>query len=246
MECKIKIIAGPEAGQEFAVGSVETYLGRSPRCAVKLGNHSISYEHAVISREGDEYFIENLSANGTLVNSDRITAKTRLRARDQIRLGQETMLRVESLPATSRSGGSRRTLLVALLLVMIAGAAVVLLDPFSSSASYNWAHAYAVFQPFVERQVQAHQLAPESADVFRDAWRHQQAGDKDLAAKDWIKMRVLLEDSDPRTNIRKLNRERGVPALASILNANANAPDSSDEDLYAALLQFVMLMEQRR
>jgi len=246
MECKIKIIAGPEAGQEFAVGAIETYLGRSPRCAVKLGNHSISYEHAVISREGSEYFIENLSANGTLVNNERITAKPPLRGRDQIRLGQETMLRVESLPAAASAGSSRRTLLIVLLLLMLVGAVVVVIDPFSGTPSYNWAHAYSVLRPFVDRQAQAHQFAPETADVFREAWRHQQAGEKDLAAKAWIRMRVLLEDSDPRTGIRDLNRRRGVPALASILKGGADSPEPSDDDSYAALLQFVTLMEQRR
>src|SRR5689334_4238778 len=110
MACTIKILSGPEGNQEFSLNGGESFLGRSQRCTVKLTSPSISYEHAVITREADDYFIENLSAHGTFVNGDRITTKTRIRLRDQIRLGSEVSARITSLPAAAGGGPARRWL----------------------------------------------------------------------------------------------------------------------------------------
>jgi len=41
MDCTLKIIAGPEAGQEFVCAGPETYLGRSQRCVVRLSSGAL-------------------------------------------------------------------------------------------------------------------------------------------------------------------------------------------------------------
>src|ERR1051325_11585441 len=101
MSCTLKITAGPDTGQLHECTTDQTLLGRSPRCNIRLSSPAISFEHALISRTGDEFFIENLSAAGTFLNNQRLAARPRLRAKDQIRLGPDTILRVESLPAGS-------------------------------------------------------------------------------------------------------------------------------------------------
>src|SRR5436305_1766650 len=127
MDLTLKSVAGPEKGQEFVCSGPETYLGRSQRCTIRLTSAAISFEHALISRQGDAFFIENLSANGTLLNNQRLggsatasgagaPAKTRLRQKDTIQLGPETVLHVESLPAAASGSSPKRWLLVALLL----------------------------------------------------------------------------------------------------------------------------------
>src|SRR4051812_9223772 len=108
MNCTLKIISGPEANQEFTLGGGESFVGRSQRCSVRLSSPSISYEHAVITRDADDYFIENLSANGTYINNERITARTRLRSKDRIRLSPEVSARVASLPTTAKNSSMRR------------------------------------------------------------------------------------------------------------------------------------------
>ena len=99
------MISGLDAGQEFRCSALETAIGRSARCAVRLTSPSVSFEHAVILRSGDDFFLENLSANGTFLNNQRLTAKTRLRAKDQIRIGDDTVARVESVPSAAGGGG---------------------------------------------------------------------------------------------------------------------------------------------
>lgn len=74
----------------------ETVLGRHPACTIQLPHNAVSRRHAMIIREGEEYFIEDLnSGNGTFVNGKRVTTRVRLRHRDRIKLGP-LLLRFES------------------------------------------------------------------------------------------------------------------------------------------------------
>src|ERR1043165_6273930 len=104
MDLTLKSLSGPEKDQQFPCAAPETFIGRSQRCAIRLSSPAISFEHALITRKGDEFFIENLSANGTLLNNQRLASnaqegRTRLRQKDPLQLGLDPVLRVESLPA---------------------------------------------------------------------------------------------------------------------------------------------------
>lgn len=49
------------------------YLGRSPKCNIFLDNLGISNRHAVVYKEGESYFVEDLkSTNGTIINEKLI------------------------------------------------------------------------------------------------------------------------------------------------------------------------------
>ncbi|HEY4330312.1 MAG TPA: FHA domain-containing protein [Phycisphaerae bacterium] len=206
MDCRIKIIAGPENGQEFVCAGPETYIGRSQRCAVRLTGSSVSFEHAVISRAGDDFFAENLSANGTWLNNERLTAKTRLRTRDQIRLGTggtgggETVIRIESLPAAATPSSSRRWILVTFVILLVALLVVVIADPFSSDETKDWAKAYRTLLAFAQDQAEKRQLPAEIPGMMSEAWRLEAAGDHADAMTQWTRIYVILNDFDKRQN----------------------------------------------
>ena len=64
-------------------------MGRSSGCDLTLADTKVSRKHATIHRQGDlEFWISDLgSANGTLVNQNRINQPIRLRSGDEIRIG---------------------------------------------------------------------------------------------------------------------------------------------------------------
>ncbi len=162
MDATLKITAGPEAGQVFACTTPETIVGRSARCSIRLSSASISYEHAMISRVADDYFVENLSANGTYLNNDRITTKTRLRAKDQLRVGDETVLRVESLPG----GGPGRivahfTLLAVFVVMLVVTLIVVVADPFGGGgSSRGWGGRTSKLLDFTQKETRWRDIFP--------------------------------------------------------------------------------------
>jgi hypothetical protein len=217
MDCTLKIIAGPEAGQEYVCAGPETYLGRSQRCLVRLSSPSISFEHVLITRLGDDFFVENLSANGTVLNNERLLSKTRLRARDQIRLGTETVARVESLPAAAAAGTSRRLLLAGLAGVLILVAAIVLSQ--ESGGTSDLPARYRTVQAYVQEQVASGGMPQDVPPLLSEAWRLEMAGNRAEASKAWLKLHVRLDAWD-----------QTLP------------PD----DKRAALIQFVKEMERRR
>ena len=217
MDCTLKIIAGPETGQEFLCAGPETYLGRSQRCVVRLNSPSVSFEHALITRVGDEYFVENLSANGTVLNNERLLAKTRLRVKDQIRLGHETTVRVESLPLAAAAGSSRRILLAVLAGVVILVVALVLNH--ESGGTTDMSARYQKMQEYVQEQVATGGLPTDVAALMSDAWRLQTSGAAAQAGQTWLKLELRLDAWD-----------------------QTQGPD----DRRAALIRFVKDMERRR
>ena len=83
----INILTGPVAGQTYELTREQTSVGREKFCDLVIPIRSISRQHARIVRDGDVFFIEDLSSlNGTYVNGQRIGRRTRLKDQDRIRL----------------------------------------------------------------------------------------------------------------------------------------------------------------
>lgn len=245
MECVIKVVAGPEAGQEFRCRAGETVLGRSPRSPVRLSAPSVSYEHALISRAAEGFFVENLSANGTFLNNERVAGRTRLRARDQLRLGDDTLVRVESVPAAAGGGSSRVVLLALLVAILFIGLVVVLIDPFSSAPPRDWGKAEARLQQWAAAEVAAGQLPRDTEKLLAEAWRLELAGDRRAAARAWVRLRVYLASSPAGARYQEF-AQHDRRALSRLLDAAPAAASQPSDGMGAALVQFITLMEQRR
>jgi len=244
MDCVIKIIQGPEQGQEFRCSGAETVVGRSPRSHVRLGSATVSFEHAVITRNGDEFYVENLSASGTYVNEERIAGRVRLRAKDRLRLGQETVARVEALPSASEHG-RRRMLIIAVLAMLIAVVIVLVAFPISTPhRNVNWTVVYEKLDEWTRAEVTGEKLPPEVEQHLENAWRLREAGDAVAANKEWLRLRVLLAGLEDKTGFQAASdADRG--ALGRLLNPpkdGAGVPD--DNQMGAALVQFVGWMER--
>jgi pSer/pThr/pTyr-binding forkhead associated (FHA) protein len=248
VECVIRIIKGPDEGQRFECSGNEAVVGRSPRSQVRLGSPTASYEHAVITRNGDDYYIENLSAAGTYVNEERITGKVRLRSRDQLRFGTDTVARVESVPAGGGGSARRRWLLVALLVMILAGGAVLLLDPFAAPQQrLNIRGAYPKLESWTQEEVRAKSLPREAHALLVEAWRLEMSGDKTSASKNWVKLSVLLDGVEQRTGYQQLAQKdpTALERLASPRPGGGDAEFTGDE-MGAALVQFVSRMARTR
>jgi hypothetical protein len=242
MECVIRIVAGPEAGQEFRCAGAEAVVGRSPRSAVRLTSPSVSYEHAVVLRGvGGEYYLENLSANGTYLNNERLAGRARLKTKDQFRVGDETVARVESLPAAAGGGGGSRRLLLGLLVaLLVVGLAVVIIDPFSGGGRQNWRLAYGRLDDWARGEVENRRLPADTARLLEEAWRLESAGDREAAAKAWLRLRVLLASSEETRGYQ------GQPqALTRLMQEQAPAA-ATEDDMAAALVEFVARMAKRQ
>ncbi len=76
-------------GREYTIGTGRLTLGRDAASDVVVSGHEVSRHHAEIRSEAEGYVLVDLSANGTLVNGQRI-GKTHLLARaDVIRIGND-------------------------------------------------------------------------------------------------------------------------------------------------------------
>src|SRR5580692_4976713 len=96
MDLLIRVIEGPDAGLVQPLQPGPNMIGRGKAAAVKLSVEDVSWEHALVTRDQDQCFLENLSALGTWVGEARVNGRVRVRPGDKIRLTEQTVLRVES------------------------------------------------------------------------------------------------------------------------------------------------------
>jgi pSer/pThr/pTyr-binding forkhead associated (FHA) protein len=98
----LTVTAGPDMGFKFRIKpTAVTRIGRETDNEVVLDDQATSRRHAQIQFQDGKYVLTDLgSANGTLVNDQRVTERT-LSDRDVIRIGQNVIL-------TSITGTSAR------------------------------------------------------------------------------------------------------------------------------------------
>lgn len=80
----------------FEIKGDETIIGRLPECDVQLNTNTVSRKHAKVTREGGQYFVEDLgSGNGTFVNGQQIKERVAISNQDRVKLGP-MLLRFEN------------------------------------------------------------------------------------------------------------------------------------------------------
>jgi pSer/pThr/pTyr-binding forkhead associated (FHA) protein len=95
---------------KIKLGGGEALLGRGTDCQVQLPREHVSRRHAVIRPVGEQYEVENLSANGTRLNARMVESPTVLAAGDRIYIHDYVII-YQPDEATSEELEGERTLL---------------------------------------------------------------------------------------------------------------------------------------
>lgn len=86
--CLVIRSGGGRASETYPLGDQRTTIGRHPEAAIFLDDITVSRNHAVVTREGDDYVIvDEGSLNGTFVNRRR-DERIVLRDGDEIQIGK--------------------------------------------------------------------------------------------------------------------------------------------------------------
>lgn len=79
---------GGRVGESFPVSGEKMSVGRRPDADVFLDDVTVSRDHALLVRRGDEYYLDDCgSLNGTYVNRSRIESH-RLEDGDELQIGK--------------------------------------------------------------------------------------------------------------------------------------------------------------
>ena len=241
MDCVIRVISGPDQGREHRLQPGPNLIGRGNKAALRLTPEDVSWEHAVVTRQGDEYYVENLSALGTWVGDARISGRVRLRPRDTVRLSGDTALRLESADGAGGALGSR-TFLVAAVIVMLGVLAAVAFYQFGGEGEApggsDWAGAYNTLAPWLREQAARGRAPAEAPDLYQTAWRLEQAGDYAHSQPQWLRLQVILAADEGRMRSLAL-ADQHADALQNLLAPPGREHVPSDEQKSAALAQFV-------
>jgi pSer/pThr/pTyr-binding forkhead associated (FHA) protein len=92
------VMNGSLKGKNIAFGPdvTEVVFGRGENCDVRLEDVNVSRRHAIVSREWNEFFVEDLgSKNGVILNGKKTSGKTRLSNNDEIDLGAIRLIFVD-------------------------------------------------------------------------------------------------------------------------------------------------------
>lgn len=87
---KLVIIVGPREGRTHTLGE-RCVIGRQSDCSLEITDDTVSRRHAVITRESDGFYVEDLgSSNGTFVNGTEVR-RVRLQHGDTIKLSRAVL-----------------------------------------------------------------------------------------------------------------------------------------------------------
>lgn len=239
MEAVVKIIKGPDSGVSMPVTPGETLIGRNPKAPIRLTHGSVSFDHAIISRSGDDFYIENLSANGTLLNDVRLAAKSKLRIKDEITLSPDVVLRFEAAPGHEPGLLANRTVLMALVaLLLLAIIGFVSYDSMNTPPVDNWNNAHRELHAWVKSEVAAKRINKQVEVLLDQAWRLDAAGDYRTSKNVWLNLNVLLATPQHQYQFTQASQDhRG--ALEVLLKPKKNSPVLTDDQRAAAFEQFV-------
>ena len=111
MNALLLAITGPEQGVRYPVDVDSFSIGRDPRNQLRLTDMSVSREHCVIFRQGEDFLIRDLdSHHGTLVNDERVTERV-LADGDAIKIGRSVLQFLTGDRVVYReAGGDTRTI----------------------------------------------------------------------------------------------------------------------------------------
>jgi two-component system cell cycle response regulator len=88
------ILSGGSVGEMYPLKQQETIVGRSQGATIRINDDGISRRHAKLTVKGGELHVEDLkSANGTLVNGERLDSPRLLKDGDKITLGSTIVLK---------------------------------------------------------------------------------------------------------------------------------------------------------
>ncbi|MCE9604028.1 MAG: SpoIIE family protein phosphatase [Planctomycetia bacterium] len=83
----LQVLKGMTAGQIFQLSGERMILGRHPECDIVLDVGAVSRQHAVVVRQNNEFFVEDLkSRNGTFVNGEVVSGRQRLQENDRVKV----------------------------------------------------------------------------------------------------------------------------------------------------------------
>lgn len=88
MITKLIVATGKSAGRSIAVKKNTLLIGRAEECDIRPLSDDVSRRHAAVHVGPADVWVEDLgSRNGTFVNGERITAKTKVVSGDVIKVG---------------------------------------------------------------------------------------------------------------------------------------------------------------
>ncbi|MFM7034226.1 MAG: FHA domain-containing protein [Planctomycetia bacterium] len=88
MTTKLVIVSGKSAGKTIAIKRDQLLVGRAEECDVRPLSDEVSRRHCAVRIEPDVVWVEDLgSRNGTFVNGNKITEKTKVFDGDVIKVG---------------------------------------------------------------------------------------------------------------------------------------------------------------
>lgn len=103
MQAKLQVMVGKQKGREIPLPGTLFIIGRDPLCHLRPHSNLVSRRHCAIACWGERVLVRDLkSANGTLLNNEKITQQVEVQNGDVLGVGDLTfsfqISRDESVP----------------------------------------------------------------------------------------------------------------------------------------------------
>lgn len=95
------IVDGPLRGHQWTIHEESVVIGRGPECQIAIPDRSVSREHARVTANGGQFYLEDLgSKNGTHVNGNNLSGRHELKDGDEIQIAVSVKIKFIGSDAT--------------------------------------------------------------------------------------------------------------------------------------------------
>ncbi|MDR0868596.1 MAG: FHA domain-containing protein [Planctomycetota bacterium] len=249
----VEVTTGKSAGKFVYLEDKPVLVGSSPMAALSLTDDGVKAEHALVSREGEQIWLENLSSGGTLLNGRTLTKRAMLMPDDVFTVADDVELTLRS--TAEKGGGSGLTwFLVALIFVVLAGAGLAAAVAAKKTggwqrraATQDWHGAFMQLETRLHQWRQKNIVPAELEQDFREAWFRDCGGDSANALFLWQKVKLeLLNGKFPgiltgneTVGAAAFNREASLRGLLADADSVDEIATRNDRSYLTALWWFV-------
>ncbi|GHV19386.1 hypothetical protein AGMMS49959_04180 [Planctomycetales bacterium] len=246
----VEVTAGESVGKFVYLEDKPVLVGSSPMASLSLTDAGVKAEHALVSREGEQIWLENLSSGGTLLNGRTLTKRAMLVPDDVFTVADGVELVLRS--TAEKGGGSGLTwFLVALIFVLLAGvglaAAIAAAKKTGAGqwrATQDWHGAFIQLEARLQQWRQKNIVPLELEQDFREAWFRDCGGDRANALFLWQKVKLELFNGkfpgilagDETVGVAAFNREASLRGLLADDIADVDEIATRDDRSYLTAL----------
>ena len=187
----LEVTSGPDKGLTLWLSNEPVKIGTVDGCGLMLSDPEVGAEHTEIALVRNRVWVENLSAQGTLMGGRVLQNRTIMVVDEVLEVGQDTKVALRSTVKSDKRPIGKYLFPIILALAVLGGLILAITNvkvPVRGAKRVthaDWERAYGRLQKRMDSWASQGMIEPRVSQAFAHAWFRECSGDQDQALAAW-------------------------------------------------------------